>query len=260
MFFKLFMTTLFSTKYKEKQKSVEAIIKSFDHSGSMIGDRGRNIIKLFLLDGLEINVKSFKIPHFINKIAYRYFRDSKAKRSFTYAQKLLSLDILTPYPIAYFEEKSLLFLLRSFYLSEQQDYDLTYRDLIENPIYIGNEAILRAFTRFTHTLHEKGILFKDHSPGNTLIKITNEGYNFYLVDLNRMEFTNLDFNARIKNFSRLSPKKEMVRVMANEYSKLTGIDEANVFNTMWSFTEVFQKKYFRKIALKKKLFFWRTND
>jgi len=100
-------------------------------------------------------------------------------------------------------------------------------------------------------------LFKDHSPGNTLIKINDDGYDFYLVDLNRMEFKTLNFETRIKNFSRLTPKKEMVAVMANEYAKLIGVDEATVFDKMWGETEAFQKKYHDKIALKKKLFFWK---
>ena len=69
---------------------------------------------------------------------------------------------------------------------------------------------------------------------------------------------NIYFEAKMKNFSRLSPKKEMVAVMSNEYAKLTGLDETKVFNKMWSLTEVFQKKYFRKIALKRKFLFWRN--
>ena len=59
---------------------------------------------------------------------------------------------------------------KSFYLSEQVDCDLTYRELITDLNYPNYETILRAFTRFTYLLHERGIQFLDHSPGNTLIK------------------------------------------------------------------------------------------
>lgn len=251
------MNKKFSEKYKNQKESIKKIIDSFSTTGDLFGNGDRNTIKLFELEGIKVNVKSFKVPHLINKIAYRYFRDSKANRSFTFGEKLLSLEILTPYPIAYFEEKRGFFLLRSYYLSEHQDYDLTYRELVEIPNYKNHEEILRAFTKFTFQLHEKGVLFKDHSPGNTLIKIKEDGYDFYLVDLNRMEFKELDFETRIKNFSRLSPKKEMIKVMANEYAKLIGVEESKVFNKMWEETEAFQKKYHDKIALKKKIFFWK---
>ena len=101
-------------------------------------------------------------------------------------------------------------------------------------------------------MHEKGIEFLDHSPGNTLIKIAADDYKFYLVDLNRMKFHDeMDFNQRMKNLSRLTPKKEMVKVMSSEYSKLYNKTEAEIFEKMWGFTEVFQSKFHRKAAFKK---------
>ncbi len=251
------MVKVFSKKYSNQKEALTKLISSFSDSGKIFGNGDRNTIKLFQYNNQLINVKSFKIPHLINKIAYRFFRNSKAERSFTYAQKLLSMGILTPYPIAYFEEKSTFSLLKSYYISEHQNYDLTFRELIEDPKYIGNEEILRAFTNFTFQLHEKGILFKDHSPGNTLIKIIDNGYDFYLVDLNRMEFKELDFETRINNFAKLTPKKEMIKVMANEYAKLIGKEESKVFDEMWRLTEVFQEKYHKKMALKRKIFFWK---
>ena len=252
------MNKVFSEKYKDKQPLVEKFIDSFQSTGDIFGNGDRNVIKLFTLGDSKINIKSFKVPHLVNKIAYRFFRDSKAKRSFDYAEKLLSLGILTPYPIAYFEEKSSFNLLKSYYVSEHLEYDLTFRELIEDPKYKNNEEILRAFTNFTYQLHERGILFKDHSPGNTLIKIKDDGYDFYLVDLNRMEFKPLDFETCICNFAKLTPIKSMIIVMANEYAKLIGEDESKVFNKMWSFTEEFQKRYHDKIALKRKIFFWKA--
>ena len=42
--------------------------------------KGRNVIVRHILNnGEEIVIKSFKIPNFINKIIYRFFRKSKAK-------------------------------------------------------------------------------------------------------------------------------------------------------------------------------------
>ena len=49
----------------------------------------------------------------------------------------------------------------------------------------------------------------------------------------------------------------MVKVMANEYAKLFDESEKKIFNQMWLFTEEFQKKYHKKMATKKKIFFWK---
>jgi hypothetical protein len=236
-------------------------VDNFGSEGILFGDGQRNKIKLFEIEGKTINIKSFKIPHLINKIAYKYFRKSKARRSFEYATTLLEKGIGTPEPIAFFENYDFIGLKDSYYVSEQLNCDLTFRELVEIPDFPDNENILRQFTLFSFALHEKGIEFLDHSPGNTLIKKTAEGnYDFFLVDLNRMEFHNkMDFDTRMKNLSHLTPKKEMIAVMSNEYSKLYSAQtEAEIFEKMWFYTNDFQERFAKKRRLKKKLKFWKS--
>ena len=134
---------------------------------------------------------------------------------------------------------------------------ITYRELVEDENYPDNENILRQFTRFTWKLHQNNVLFKDHSPGNTLIVKKAEEYEFYLVDLNRMEFKPLSFEERVKNFSRITPKKEMVEIMSDEYAKLTGEDYQKIVTLLWDLVSKFQRKFYRKIYLKNKYMFWR---
>lgn len=232
-------------------------ILNFDIKGDDFGNQKRNSLKLFQLENLTINVKSFRVPNIINQIVYKFFRKSKAQRSFEYASKLLDLHIGTPKPIAYFELPTALLFKKSYYVSEHMDYDLTYRELSRDLDYPNHESILRAFTRFTYTLHENNINFLDHSPGNTLIKKVGEEYQFYLVDLNRMEFKPMDFETRIKNFERLTEHKSMVEVMSDEYAKILGESFEKVFSLMWKETESFQEKFHRKKRLKKKLKFWK---
>ncbi len=237
------------------QEKVRNYIQNFGNQGEFLNYGQRNSIKVFDLNGTTINIKSFKKPNAINKVVYRFFRKSKAERSFNYALYLLSKNIGTPEPIAFAEEKSGFIFKSSFYVSMHLEYDLSYRELVTNPDYHNHEEILIAFTRFTHKLHENNIEFLDHSPGNTLIKVDNLVYKFFLVDLNRMNFKNLDLNDRLKNFSHLTPKKEMVEVMASEYSRLINRPFEEIFEKMWYFTEEFQRKFRRKQAFKKKISF-----
>lgn len=254
------MTTNIHSLFLKNKSSFLSMIENFNSIGILFGDGQRNKIKLFELEGKTINVKSFKIPHFINKIAYKYFRKSKARRSFEYATTLLEKGIGTPQPIAYFENYDFIGLKDSYYVSEHLQCDLTYRELVEIPNYPDHENILRQFTKFSFDLHEKGIEFLDHSPGNTLIKKTADTqYNFYLVDLNRMNFHDtMDFDSRMKNLSRLTPKKEMIAVMSDEYAKYYAQTSSVIFEKMWQATTEFQEKFAKKQRLKKQLKFWKS--
>lgn len=251
--------TIFKT-YKADIAYLDDIIKNFNTKGKSFGNQERNSLKLFQLADITINVKSFKVPNIVNQIAYKFFRKSKAQRSYEYANHLLELGIGTPQPIAFYEYKTPFLFKKSFYISEHLPYDLTYRELTFDLDMPNHEAILRAFTKFTFRLHEAGVNFLDHSPGNTLIQLNNGDYKFFLVDLNRMTFGAMDFETRIKNFTRLTTHKSMVEVMSDEYAKLGNYDYERVFNMMWHETEAFQERYYRKIRLKKKLKFWKSNS
>ena len=245
--------------FKNHETFLDDIITNYDIKGEDFGNQDRNSLKLFKLEGKTLNVKSFRIPNLVNQIAYRFFRKSKAQRSFEYAKQLQSLNIGTPQPIAYYEFKSWFLFKKSFYISEQLDCDLTYRELTTDFNFPNHEAILRAFTRFTYDLHEKQVKFLDHSPGNTLIKKEGEDYQFYLVDLNRMEFKPLDLEERIKNFAKLTTHKSLIEVMSDEYAKCCNKPYEEVFNLMWNNTQDFQRRYWRRRRIKNKLKFWKAS-
>lgn len=236
-----------------------SLVNSFNTNGKLLYGGSRNAIKIFEINNYTVNIKSFKVPNFINTIVYKYFRKSKARRSFEFANILLENKIGTPQPIAYFENSTFLGLKDSYYISQHLDCDLTFRELVQIPDFPENEIILRQFTRFSYNLHQKGIEFLDHSPGNTLIKKgTNGNYEFFLVDLNRMEFhKSMSFEVRMKNLCRLTHKKEMVAIMSNEYAIISGESEQRINETLWKMTADFQYKFHRKKRLKKKLKFWK---
>ncbi|HEU0125120.1 MAG TPA: Kdo domain containing protein, partial [Flavobacterium sp.] len=107
-----------SEKFKQDQNYIAQIVSDFNSSGELFGNGDRNKIKLFDLNGKTINIKSFKIPNIVNKVAYKYFRKSKARRSFEYATILLEKGIGTPEPIAFFENFNFIGLKDSYYVSE----------------------------------------------------------------------------------------------------------------------------------------------
>lgn len=241
--------------FEKYSPQIKGAFTHFNEEGEvfMLGDR--NHIRLFDIGGEKINVKSFKIPIWINKMAYRYLRKSKAMRSYESALILLEKGIGTPHPVAYMENFGTWGLTSSFYASLHLDYDLTYRELIEIKDFPDEVNILRQFTRFCWKMHEAGIEFKDHSPGNTLVKKKPDGnYEFFLVDLNRMRFhESMDIDMRMKNLSRLTPKESMVRIMADEYAKISGEDPEKLFKLLWDYTSRFQYRYHRRQKWKQRV-------
>ena len=237
--------------------TIQETLERFNHEGELIGTGYRNVIKVLNVDGQNYNIKGFKVPNIVNKVAYRFLRKGKAERSFLYAQKLGSMGVLTPSPEAYVEYTSILAFGKSYYISKQLDYDFTIRKLIDEPECEDYDTILRQFTRFTFQLHEKGIHFLGHSPGNTLIKKNKTGYDFYLVDLNRMVFKTMDYNERLANFARLSPRDYMLDIISEEYAKLIGKPQREVRERMYYFSLKFSSRFKKKEAFKKKYYFWR---
>ncbi|WP_317129207.1 lipopolysaccharide kinase InaA family protein [Empedobacter tilapiae] len=245
-----------NNNYKTTQTEIKSIIENFNLIDDYIAKGTRNSIKKKRLEsGRIVTIKSFKIPNIVNKFVYRFFRKSKAERSYEYAKELIRLGFLTPYPIAFVENKTAVSFRDSYYFCELVEADLTYRELVEIPTWENRNEILKQFTKFTFDLHEAGIEFLDHSPGNTLIKQVGENqYEFYLVDLNRMNFhDSMSFENRMKNFSRLTPQKEMIEIMGKEYAKLINKPEQEVIEVMWNKTQEFQYKFLTKQAQKKKL-------
>ncbi|MFY8212939.1 MAG: lipopolysaccharide kinase InaA family protein [Flavobacterium sp.] len=196
----------------------------------------------------------------MNQVVYKFFRKSKAWRSYEFANRLLECEIGTPQPIAFSESFSLIGIKTSFYISEHLAADLTFRELVEIPDYPEHAIILQQFMHFCFELHEKGIEFLDHSPGNTLIVKTSPGqYRFYLVDLNRMQFhTHMPFEMRMKNLSRLTPKKEMVEQMGAFYAeKYLEKSTVEIVERLWFYTQEFQEAFARKIRVKQQIKFWK---
>lgn len=241
-------------EYEFMKPELMKMISNFHNEGKLVVAGSRNIIKSNVISNVKCSIKFFKTPGFFKSIIYGYFRQSKAKRSFDYANHLLKGNVLTPFPIAYYEEHSRLGILKdSFYICKHVDYDFTFRELIHNPLFPNRELILRKFAAFTFNMHEYGVNFLDHSPGNTLIVTNDNDYEFYLIDLNRMSFQNMSIAKRMDNFKKLWLSKAMVKIIGDEYAKLSNHDSNSLIKILMDSTLAFKKKITKKKYLKRKL-------
>ena len=76
------------------------------------------------------------------------------------------------------------------------DHDLTA--LLYLGVSSGADArvLLEALAQFTAAQHDRGVLHLDYNPGNILVRSEGGGFQFALVDLNRLRFRYLDIGDR----------------------------------------------------------------
>lgn len=243
------------SKYQNQEEAILQLVTTFFEEGDLIVKGSRNTIKSNFLGSEKVSIKFFKKPDFFKSVIYSFFRSTKAKRSYDYANYLLSHHILTPFPIASIEERNAIGLLgNSFYLCQQLDYDFTIRELIHDPLFPERNLILEQFAEFTYNLHEAKINFLDHSPGNTLVVNRGNGtYEFYLIDLNRMKFESMSIEKRMDNFKKMWLSKQMIKVVAKKYAALSNESEEKIHAILLEKSTQFKRKTAKKKYLKRRL-------
>ena len=185
----------------------------------------RNIIKIVKFENKKYVVKSFKVPHLLNQIIYKFFRDSKAKRSFLNSIKLKELGINTPKPIGYIEFPTVFKFKESFYISEFFDFDFEIRAVFANKDFKDRKNILEKFIEYSYMLHQKKVYHIDYSPGNILVKKIKNNYIFSIIDVNRMKFLGFDDDLRMQSLAKLTNSKKDNEFMAKYYAQIAKLDE-----------------------------------
>ena len=222
------MKIVINPAYAVLNKFIAEIPVLFEQEGELVYI-ARNQLRHYTVEGYDVIVKRYKKPHIINRIAYSFFRPSKAKRAYEYAFKLLELGLDSPAPIAYIEEYACGLITYGYFISiYEKDYSLI-RELMA-----GNQedaSLLKALSLYIAELHLKGVLHLDMSPGNILYKKEGEKFHFTLIDINRMQFlSSVSKNKRYMSFKRLSENKEVLTTVAGFYAAASGLNEAETIS------------------------------
>ena len=232
-------------RYEELVYNVKKYFLASTHS---IWDK-RNKIRVIEFNDKQLTVKSFKIPHFINKLAYTFLRDSKAKRSY---ENSIRISEFVPKPIGYIEYNKFGLFSDSYFISEKYEYDFTIREVLKQKKFQDRVIIFEQFAAFTYRLHEKGIDHLDYSPGNILIKqISTTEYEFKIIDLNRMKFKLYTKEERLKNFSKLWAEDKDLELIVNAYLKYIDMSKTEALSIALGASQKHKnKKNFKKKFLK----------
>lgn len=204
-------------------QSLRPYVESIHEPDSFTADEKvfevRNRIYRHIEDGNIMAIKCFSIPNFINRIAYSYLRPGKARRSFMNSLKLQQAGIKVPAPIAFREVYRNGLLAESFYVSEFIDNLKEVREWHRSP---DRDRIVNGVAKVMADLHRAGIFFRDFSPGNILY---DKDWNFYLVDVNRMDFNCHNPILLFRNFRAIHSDIEEVIRLAEIYCRYTPFED-----------------------------------
>ena len=239
-------TVTIRNEFSELKEFTTNLPQTFDREGSVIHN-GRNVIKKVNTKKGTLVVKNFKGMYFFNRLAYSLFRESKAARSYAYSRILNEKGIMTPPHVGWLDCYSGGILNRSYFVSVYEPYQ-TLQEIIQYYSVYDPERknlLFQHLAQFILKLHRLDIYHEDLSLGNILVIRTINGYDFELVDLNRIKFREVPFADGLHNFATLKMAREDLNHLIDEYAKLTGHNSATAIERFWKFEN--RKSFLRRI-------------
>lgn len=250
------MTLVVNPEFKDLEAFLLDLPSHFLSQGKVLY-KSRNELRTIELPHLILNVKRYRTPFFLNRLAYSFLRPSKACRAFDYALKLREKGIGTPTPIAYLECKNRGLLGESYFVSTHVEEFRMVREFADGSEITGREAVVEALGQFIARLHDVGVLHLDLSVGNILFQQVGHHIQFWVVDLNRMRFCNIDQAKGCKNFERLRGNADFFAILATSYANARGFDPETCLKDILRHQKKSVQSFRAKSERKKRLRKWK---
>ncbi len=245
-------TYLTHPEYQALNNNIILLHQNFNSAGETLRNK-RNHLKTDTWNNTKVCIKSYKKATIANRIIYGYIRQSKARRSYNYALQLKKLNIQTPAPIGFLEQRNKAGLLEeSYYVCQYEKSLFSFADVpyLEIPTE-EKQNIINAFVKYTcDNLYDNKIYNTDYNGTNILIDKMGDAYTFSLIDINRLHFgKKMNKHKELKNLNMLVSDPITLCMIAKAYAKTR---HAEVIKTTY---ELFTLKYLegKKRRTKKKI-------
>lgn len=255
------MKTVIHPKYIHLEQQLLEIVNG-NYTPDVVYCKKRNKVEKVTVCGEELVVKSFKQPPFVNRVAYRFMRKSKARRAYEYALQLLEVGIDTPFPVAYFEIYSNGLFERGIFISKYVPYHLLDNLYSEVEDAAERQRIISCFIDFLCGMHSKKVISMDMNAGNIFYHFnsTTGRYEFALTDINRMRFgaspSPADMYLSLEQcFYPLDRLCDLVKIYCEKQE--TGTDEFEIMHSVLAIRVkrrrrvFFKRKVERRLGIKK---------
>ena len=199
------------------------------HNGGEVIHNARNQIRVYDINGRQVNVKKFCIPPIVNRVLYSWgWRVPKAKKTFLNAAEITRRGFQTPKPYGYIIERAGGLISFSYFISEQV--------LGKRPIRDAgfDKDLIRALAAYTAKLHQSGLMHKDFTPGNILYSVENGKYDFWLVDINRFRCAQKPISLWLVLQNLMQPfhEDEPLKFFVLEYARVRGLSP-RIYGPVW---------------------------
>jgi serine/threonine protein kinase len=209
------------------------------------------VVRLALSSGREIDVvvKEFFSPGLPR--LKTLFLPSKAAKAWRGALALKERGLETARPLAFLEKRRKGFVERSFYLASKIDGTEEIRSLFRRLSPSELETLLADLAGFLSSVHERGIIHRDLSDGNILVRRDDGGrLVFYLLDTNRVRVRKTIGPAgRVKNLIRLGVPGRFQRFFLEKYLG----EKKDLRPVLWTWYRMNKAVFTGYVGLKKKL-------
>lgn len=211
-----------SLEYKKAESYIKQIPTLFEQNGELIFHK-RNIVKRMRTPYGEWIVKRYKRPFMLQRLAYTFWRKSKAHRAFLFASHLRSLNINTPKEVACIEIYKGGLFCEGYFISLPCEWPALFDEMVgERKVF--DQQLADATAAFFVTLHQKGVLHGDLNLDNILCKNSGtKGVEFSLIDTNRTRFVSQPTQVMcLTNLVRVTHRRDLLRYIVNRYANLRG--------------------------------------
>ncbi len=195
--------------------------------------RGRNLVvalslPLGLSPSVSCVVKSFRSAG-LQRLK-TLFSPSKAVKAWRGAKALEAAGIETPGPLAYLERRAGGTVAESYFVARRIPTLSEIRALFQNPAPGGLRPLLSALAASVAALHRAGLLHRDLSDGNVLVREKGGGFKFIYLDTNRVRSRRrLGASVRARNLVRLGIPPADRTFFLEKYAEARGEKLSPVF-------------------------------
>lgn len=225
------LKTTISRKYSsipDIKNTVNGCIANLNSSGEFLFENKRNTIKLFHMEkiGLDLVVKRYSNKWVDRRLIKAGLKKSKAQKAFENGLLLEKVNISTPSPVAYVEERNGKHLISCYYIYLYTE-DVSITPLIEQAT--PDAEAVKALAAIIARLHENGIVHHDINLSNVLYHNDNGKLEFSLIDINRMTHTGSglkenDMNVYLDDLVRFTGRLDVFLAVAYEYARIRGFE------------------------------------
>lgn len=239
------MKVIVAPRFSQYESFIRQIPALLEQGQGEVFYDARNQVARFREGAECFIVKRFKRVNFIQQIVYTFFRDTKARRAFCFAQEFLRRGIATPMPVAYMERSRMGLFSVGYFVS--LEVEGTETSLLLREVEHFDPLLADAVVRQVVAMHRCGILHGDLNLTNFLCTQDADGYHFQMIDINRSHFTDgmpTDEQC-MHNLVRLTHRRDLYEYLLRSYARERGWDADATAAQGLSLLDQFENRRFK---------------